>query len=149
MKTILGIDVGLYGALAFYDGTELLIYKMPTYKMGKANHIDPLRIADIIRINKPDHAYVEQVNAFGMGRTSAFNFGEGCGAIRGVLAALAIPMTFVTPQTWKKAMSCPTDKQEARARASQLLPQHKDNWPLKGDDGAAEAALIALYGFNK
>lgn len=148
-KTILGIDVGMSGALSFYDGAELLCYQMPVFKLEKTSKIDALRIADIVRINKPDHAFIEQVNAFGMGRTSAFNFGFGCGVIEGVLVSCGIPYTYVTPQKWKKSMDCPADKDASRMRASQLLPQFAHNWDRKKDDGIAESALIALYGWNK
>jgi hypothetical protein len=142
----LGIDVGMNGALAFYDGAELLIYDMPTHKRNKTNRLDCQRLLTILSSYDVSHAFVEQVNAFGMGASSAYNFGFGCGVIEGLLSARQIPMTYVTPQVWKKAMSCPTDKDAARARASQLLPKFAHNWDLKKHDGRAEAAMIALYG---
>lgn len=148
-KTILGVDVGMSGALAFYDSAELLIYDMPVFKRNKTSRIDCLRLSDIIELNNPHHAYVEQVNAFGMGVSSAYNFGWSCGSVEAVLACHKVPFTYITPQVWKKAMSCPKDKDAARMRASQLLPQFAHNWDLKKHDSRAEAALIALYGFNQ
>ena len=149
MITALGIDVGMYGALSFYDGKELIIYDMPVLQQGKTRRVDCHRLCSIIKEQAPDRACVERVNAFGMGRTSAFNFGYGCGSIEAVLACLKVPYDFVTPQNWKKAMSCPKDKDASRARASQLLPNFAHNWELKKHDGRAEASLIALYDFNK
>lgn len=149
MKNILGIDVGMSGALSFYDGTELMCYRMPTFERNKTHRLDGRRIAEIVKTNQPTHAWIEQVNAFGMGATSAYNFGFGCGLIEGVLSSLGIPFSYVTPQVWKKAMQCPTDKSAARMRATQLLPAFADNWALKRDDGVAEASLIALYGWGK
>jgi len=149
MTNILGIDVGMNGAFAFYDGVELMIYDMPTHKRNKTSRVDCGRVARIIADNKPDHAFIEQVNAFGMGASSAYNFGFGCGAIEGVLSSLQVPFTYITPQVWKKAMQCPTEKDGARARASQLLPQFAHNWDLKKHDGRAEASLIALYGMRE
>lgn len=146
---ILGIDVGMTGALSFYDGKELFIYDMPVFERNKTKRLDCLRLSDIIRINAPDHAWIEQVNAFGMGASSAYNFGWGCGAIEGVLVSHKIPISYVTPQVWKKSMQCPTDKDGARMRASQLLPHHAHNWDLKKHDGRAESALIALYGVKQ
>lgn len=137
------------GALSFYDGKELLIYDMPTFKRNKTSRVDCLRLSDIVNINKPDCAYVEQVNAFGMGASSAYNFGWSCGAIEAILAAHKVPYTYVTPQVWKKAMDCPKEKDSARMRASQLLPDHAHNWDLKKHDGRAESALIALYGHRQ
>lgn len=149
LKSILGIDVGMSGALAFYDGQELMIYDMPVSKRNKTSRIDCLRLGEIIEGNKPDHAVIEQVNAFGMGATSAYNFGWSCGAIEAALACYKVPFTYVTPQVWKKEMDCPKEKNAARMRASQLLPDFAHNWDLKKHDGRAEAALISLYGIRK
>lgn len=149
MKAILGIDVGMSGALSLYDGEELQIWDMPVLERNKTKRMDCHRITQIIQELYPTHAYIEQVNAFGMGATGAYNFGFGCGAIEGVLSALGVPYTYVTPQVWKKAMDCPKDKDSARSRASQLLPKDAHMWDLKKHDGRAESALIALYGFNK
>lgn len=149
VKTICGIDVGMKGSLSFYDGTELMCYEMPTFERNKTHRLDGHRIAEILKINQPDHVWVEQVNAFGMGATSAYNFGYGCGLIEGVLSSLGIPFSFVTPQVWKKAMQCPVNKDGARARATQLFPDYAHNWSLKRQDGVAEAAIISLYGFSK
>jgi Holliday junction resolvasome RuvABC endonuclease subunit len=145
MKTILGIDVGMFGALAFYDKEELIIYDMPVFSRNKTNRLDCHTIAKIIRDQKPDGAMIEQVNAFGMGASSAYNFGWSCGAIEGILSACNIPFSYVTPQVWKKVMQCPKEKEAARMRATQLLPNFSHNWPLKKHDGRAEASLIALY----
>jgi crossover junction endodeoxyribonuclease RuvC len=149
MKTILGIDVGATGALSFYDGTELMIYDMPVHKRNKSTRMDCYALHEILRDNGADHAYVEQVNAFGMGASSAYNFGWNSGIIECALSFWGVPFTYVTPQVWKKAMQCPTEKDAARMRATQLLPAHKHNWDLKKHDGRAEASLIALYGFQK
>jgi len=147
-KTILGIDVGIHGALAFYDVEELIIFDMPVLGRNKTSRVDGHRLAQIIEVQKPDMAMIEQVNAFGMGATSAYNFGWNCGSLEGVLSAMQVPFEYVTPQRWKAVMNCPKDKDGARMKASQLLPQFAHNWPLKKHDGRAEATLIALYGNN-
>ena len=38
----------------------------------------------------------------GQGVTSMFNFGQNFGAIKGVCAALNLPIVFVRPSKWKK-----------------------------------------------
>lgn len=147
---ILGIDVGIKGALAFYNKDELFVFDMPVFKRNKTSRLDCQRALSIITQFTPlEHAYIEQVNAFGMGATGAYNFGWNCGAIEGVIASVGVPFSYVTPQKWKKEMQCPKDKDAARMRASQLLPLWADEWALKKHDGRAEAALIALYGYNK
>lgn len=154
MKTILGIDPGLNGALAFMDDHELLIYDIPTLAIernGKnKRQIDLQKLASILRIYKIDHCYLENVNAMpGQGVSSMFQMGRGYGQIEMALAALCIPVTYVTPQKWKKSLAVPKDKDGARQRASQILPQWAHNWPLKKHADRAEAALIAYYGLEK
>lgn len=146
---ILGIDNGLKGALAFYDGSENLVYDMPTYGMERPA-IDIIRLCDIIRLNKPDHAYIEKLTPMPkISGLTAFSMGHSEGIMEACLNALQVPYTLVRSSAWKKAMSCPADKDAARMRASQLLPQFAHNWDLKKHDGRAEASLIALYGWNK
>lgn len=150
MKTILGVDIGMNGCLSFYDGQELLCYPMPTYKVTGGNELDILRVADIIRTNAPTEAYIEKAMLMPVNGKKAYQkLGEAEGAFKGILCGLKIPYTIIRPQEWKKAMSCPADKDAARMRASQLLPQFAHNWDKKKDDGVAEASLIALFGFNK
>lgn len=154
MKTILGIDPGSSGALSFYDGNELLIFDMPFFEIKKGKtvrkKIDFVELVKIIRNNKPDHAYLENVSAqFGNGAAAAFSFGWACACVENAILSSFVPFTLVTPQAWKKAMQVPADKDAARMRASQLLPNHTHNWDRKKDHNRAESALIALYGYNK
>lgn len=153
-KTVLGIDPGASGALAFYDGEELIIYDMPVHIITKGRsqrkRFDPYGMKKILQENHCDIAVIEQVSAQpGNGSAAAFTYGWMCCGVETSLAFMGIPFEYVTPQKWKKEMSCPKDKDAARMRASQLLPCHVHNWDLKKHDGRAESALIALYGFNK
>ena len=150
---ILGIDVGVHGALAFSLPHGYLIEDMPivTTKKGAKSQtsIDAYSLGRIIDAKASDitHCYIESVHAMpGQGVSSCFNFGKSLGIIIGVVAANFIPMTLITPQEWKKALRVPADKDGARARASEIIPQAAHNWPLKKHDGRAEAALIAYFG---
>ncbi len=150
---ILGIDPGLSGALAFMDN-ELLIYDIPTFEIARngknKRQIDLQKLMAVLnyKLHWPiEKAYLESVNAMpGQGVSSMFQMGRGYGQIEMALAACNIPVTYITPQVWKKALQVPKDKDGARQRASQLMPQWAHNWDLKKHDGRAEAALIALYG---
>jgi crossover junction endodeoxyribonuclease RuvC len=149
---ILGIDPGLSGALAFMDDNKLSVFDIPTFEITrngkKKRQIDLQILLGILEERNFDleHAYLENVGAMpGQGVSSMFQMGRGYGQIEMGLAAAGIPVTYITPQVWKKALAVPKDKDGARQRASQLMPQHADNWPLKKHDGRAEAALIALY----
>jgi len=147
---ILGIDNGLLGALSTYNGEELMVYDMPTYKIGKRNHINISELAKLILNDRPDHAFIEKLTPLPkISGLTAFSMGHSEGLVLGLLTAYNIPYTLVRPAEWKKIMRCPKDKDAARMRASQLLPAFTDNWPLKKHDGRAESALIAYYGWGE
>lgn len=161
MKTnasVIGIDPGTSGALAYYDGSELLIYDMPFFevKKGKFNR----KVIDVRGLKKileeipmgiwKSHVFIEDIHAMpGNAATTMFSFGEGYGALKATIILMDFSHTFIAPQVWKKSIGCTKDKDSSRRRASELMPQFSHNWDRKKDDGRAEAALIAYYGFNK
>jgi crossover junction endodeoxyribonuclease RuvC len=153
-RRIIGIDVGLSGAIAMMQGETLTgIVDMPTVTLdrnGKAKR--QISIPELIAILdefKPEEAYIEKVFAMaGQGVTSVFSFGRSLGAIEGVIAARSIKATLITPQTWQKAMGVSGGKDGARARAMELFPYNVDYFKLKKHDGRADAALIACWGLR-
>ncbi|MGL4498487.1 MAG: hypothetical protein ACRCU2_05435 [Planktothrix sp.] len=89
---------------------------------------------------------IENVHAMpGQGVTSMFSFGMGYGIWLGIIAALSIPVEFVTPQTWKKHYSLGSDKESSRVTALQLFPSQSENLKLKKHHGRAEALLLAEF----
>ena len=149
---ILGVDVGLNGAMAFLlDGRLVNVEDLPLVdvrhgaktrkELSAALFHDRLLDAEI----RIDHAILEDVNAFGMGRTSAYRFGENVGTIVGVLTACGIRTTRVTPAKWKKTMGLGADKKLSRALAIKLWPDQSHYFSRVKDDGRAEAALLAEY----
>jgi crossover junction endodeoxyribonuclease RuvC len=154
LTVVLGIDPGLSGALAFYypETGALDVIDMPVLKSGGAkgkSEIDRNALARLLDASSASitHCFLEKVGVRpGEGTVGAFSFGRGVGLLEGVLAANYIPTTQITPAVWKKAMQCPGDKDQARARASDVLPRHADKWLRKKDDGRAEAALLCVYG---
>ena len=102
---VVGIDPGLSGAIAILENNKVLnIFDMPVMAEGKKNkrQLNSAQLVSIIKNNtKPDveiAVVVEQVNAMpGQGVTSMFNFGQTFGAIKGVCAALELPIFFVRP----------------------------------------------------
>lgn len=154
----LGIDPGLAGALAFYDqGAVLRIYDMPVLALGKGE-IDAHKLAAWLRLEHCEHAFIEDVHSMPeQGVASSFAFGKSFGVLIGVMAAVGVSYTPVSPQKWKAALQVPkipgrdakarsAAKEAARARASQLMPMSAGLWPLKKHADRAEAALLALYG---
>jgi crossover junction endodeoxyribonuclease RuvC len=153
-RRIIGIDVGLSGAIAMMTGETLTgIVDMPTVTLdrnGKAKRqISIPELIAIIDEFKPDEAFIEKVFAMaGQGVTSVFSFGRSLGAIEGVIAARSIKATLITPQTWQKAMGVSGGKDGARARAMEVFPWNVDYFKLKKHDGRADAALIAAWGLR-
>lgn len=159
-QLIVGIDPGLHGGIAFFNtspgGFTLDAFPLPTFttKAGKKQktHLDPVELGKIIDCQTNSmtcHVFLEKVGAMpGQGVCSMFAFGEAYGMIQGIIGALCLPITFVTPQVWKKALGVHGDKDASRARATQLFPKSAGLWSRVKDDGVAEAALIAEYGFR-
>ena len=140
---IVGIDPGQKGAIGMlYPNGSVYVEDMPM--IGK--EVDGYSLSELFIEFPPEHVYLEQVNSFGMGRTSAYNFGQGVGVIKGVLATMNISYTLVTPQKWKKYFDLSRDKDESRLYAARLWPTAADKFKRKRDDGRAEALLIAKYG---
>ena len=90
---------------------------------------------------------VEHVNAMpGQGVTSMFNFGQSFGVIKGICAALALPINFVRPAKWKKYYSLiNTNKDASRTKAIELYPKNSADLSRKKDTNRADAILIARY----
>ena len=149
---ICGIDPGLSGAIAFLNDGELLsVADLPLVDVqhGKDSRkeLSPALLHDMlvhteIRIGK---AVLEDVNAFGMGRTSAYRFGVNVGTIVGVLTACGIRIETVSPAKWKRTMGLTTDKKLSRAMAIKLWPDQSHYFARVKDDGRAEASLLAEY----
>jgi len=152
MTGIVGIDPGISGALALMnaEGRVVSVVDMPTIHSGTKNIVNEVELGFILRawanIEGGLRGVVERVGPRpGEGAAGAFSFGNNFGCIRGSLGAVGVPFFLVMPAVWKKAMHCPAEKDGARLRAGQLLPDAAHHWPLKKHDGRAEASLIALY----
>ena len=96
---IIGIDPGLSGAIAITQNNKVLeIYDMPVIqKVKNKKQINSAQLVNIIKqsvnSNEEIAVVVEQVNAMpGQGVTSMFNFGQTFGAIKGICAALKLPI---------------------------------------------------------
>jgi hypothetical protein len=147
MKTILGIDPGKNGGIAWHDGEQMRVEKMPDTICEVWELIDMIRHLEFAIPRMPgDHglkAYIEQVHSSPqMGVKSAFTFGQGFGRLEMALTAAGIPFERVSPQAWQKAMGCLTrgDKNVSKAKAQELFPH------LKITHATSDATLICEYG---
>ena len=128
---ILGIDPGLSGAIAILEKKKVLnLFDMPVMAEGKKNkkQLNSAQLVNIIRENSIGDeeiaVVVEQVNAMpGQGVTSMFNFGQTFGAIKGVCAALNLPIFFVRPSKWKKYFELiNSSKDSSRTKVIEMYP---------------------------
>ena len=90
--------------------------------------LNSAQLVNIIRENTKSSeeiiVVVEQVNAMpGQGVTSMFNFGQTFGAIKGVCAALQLPIFFVRPSKWKKHFELiKASKDSSRTKTIEMYP---------------------------
>ena len=90
---------------------------------------------------------VEQVNAMpGQGVTSMFNFGQTFGALKGICAALELPIFFVRPSKWKKHFELINSSKDAsRTKVIEMYPKLSNQLSKKKDVNKSDAILIARF----
>ena len=153
---IIAIDPGITGAICFFENGEVKdVLEMPTMAEGKKNkrqvngHQMFNELSD--RIKKYDtnkiNVVVEQVSAMpGQGVTSMFNFGQSFGVIKGICAAMQLPIFFVRPAKWKKHFELiNTEKDASRTKAIEMFPKISSILSKKKDSNKADAILIASF----
>ena len=155
MQISLGIDPGLHGGVAALDPAGVVVGTWPMPVAGGEVHAAGL--ADLLRSLRCLDSHqdigrvcLEKVAAMPrQGVASTFRFGAGWGMVRGVCAAMSIPVHLVPPTVWKKRvlLGLPHDK----AGAVQFCASR---WPtadliLPGcrvpHDGIADALCLAEY----
>ncbi len=151
---IFGIDPGVSGAICVLkDGQIIELYEMPTMIDGKKNkkQVNGSEVANIlfreIKDDKVVKVVVEHVTAMpGQGVTSMFNFGQSFGVLKGVCAALKLPIYFVRPMKWKKYYNLiKTNKDASRTKVIEIFPYISTKIPRKKDSNKADSILIAKY----
>ena len=155
---IIGIDPGISGAICFFEKGEIKeVMEMPSMAEGKKNkrQINGPQIFNEIekRIKSFEKknvcVVVEQVSAMpGQGVTSMFNFGQSFGVIKGICAAMQLPIYFVRPAKWKKYFNLiKTNKDASRTKVIEIFPYISSKLSKKKDSNKADAILIASF-FN-
>jgi crossover junction endodeoxyribonuclease RuvC len=153
---ILGCDPGLTGALVYYDGWEPFIVDMPTRQTIVSrkirNVIDEARVLEEVRravLFGAEILVIEQVGGMpSQSGPAAFTFGYGVGVVTVAALAAGLQIERVHPAQWKAALGLKTsEKGAARALAAQTFPRSAHLFSRAKDNGRAEAALIAHYGW--
>ncbi len=154
---IFGIDPGVSGAISVIENKKIIdVFDMPTMIDGKKNkkQVNGSQVTNIIKEklnnNKEIIVVVEHVNAMpGQGVTSMFNFGQSFGVIKGVCAALSIPIYFVRPTKWKKYFNLiKSEKDASRTKVIEIFPYISSYLSKKKDSNKADAILIASFFHN-
>ena len=151
---IIGIDPGLSGAIAILENNKVLnIFDIPVMSEGKKNkkQLNSAQLVNIIKENTENDdeivVVVEQVNAMpGQGVTSMFNFGQTFGAIKGICAALELPIFFIRPSKWKKHFELiNSSKDSSRTKVIEMYPSLANQLSKKKDVNKSDAILIARF----
>lgn len=142
----LGVDPGLSGGIAFWfpsNPEAIAAEDMPV--VGGA--VDAATLAQRIRQMGPTIAVLELAGPRPQqGTSSTFKTGDSFGVVRGVVAALGVPLLIVAPSRWKRHYGClGKDKELSRALALRYWPASR-HFSKKKDHGKAEAALLARWG---
>ena len=151
---VLGIDPGKKGAVCVLFEYDIYMENIPI--IGKEY--------DIVKLNSffiplsEGIAYIEKVNSFGMGRTSAFNFGYGVGLLEGLIVANDLKIKRIRPQEWQKeifkGISGKKPKEKAllvmKEQYKEILKKIEEKKVDKAKkEGLIDAFLIACYGWKK
>ena len=153
---IIGIDPGITGSICFFeDGKIIDVVEMPNMAEGKKNkrQVNGAQIyyeisKRIKNLEKKDiKVVIEQVAAMpGQGVTSMFNFGQSFGVLKGICAAMQIPMYFVRPAKWKKYFNLiNSEKDASRTKAIEIFPHFSTQLSRKKDSNKADAILISSF----
>ena len=115
------------------------------------NQLNSAQLVNIIKKhilpNGDTFVIVEQVSAMpGQGVTSMFNFGQTFGSIKGICAALGLPIFYVRPAKWKKHFELINSSKDAsRTKVIEMYPSISSRLTKKKDVNKADAILIGRY----
>ncbi|HVA19802.1 MAG TPA: hypothetical protein VMU55_06495 [Solirubrobacteraceae bacterium] len=162
---VIGIDIGLSGALACHGKGLIAVADMPTMQRGDGGatvryQVNAAGLAELLRawivgydknevmvVIEKVSAMPRALNGRSQGGASTFSLGLSAGIVEGVVSAMHLPHELVPPARWKAALKVPKGKPAARALAQRLYPGV--NLSRVKDHNRAEAILIGLYGYRK
>lgn len=160
--SVLGIDPGKTGGLALYDGRSVLAEPMPV----TGDEIDLAELCRWFRAHRDEIEVVFLEKAASMriarngfraqGSVGMFNYGDGFGAIKGILTALGIGYQLILPKQWTRLMHAGTaadlhPKERSAIAVSRLFPSvdlRASERCRKSHEGMVDALLIATYGYR-
>jgi crossover junction endodeoxyribonuclease RuvC len=155
-EVIVGIDPGVSGAICILrNGKVTMTCDMPIMVDGTKSkrQVNAAELANILineKIGEQDKIILESVSAMpGQGVTGMFSFGQSFGVIKGVCAALKLPLHLVRPVKWKKHFNLlNSEKDASRTKVIEMFPYISSEVSKKKDANKADAILIAKYFFE-
>ena len=152
MKIVIGIDPGLTGGIAVLESESKELIKvedMPIIPEGGKKKVSGrglMKIFGSYSRHQVEMVYLEKVGARpAQGVVSMFSFGRSYGAVEAAVSLMGFPLTYVTPQRWKRSAGLMgTHKDASRGKVLDLYPDADVH--RKKDNGRADAVLIARYG---
>lgn len=156
---VLGIDVGLTGAIAAISPASVRVFDLPVTPDGTdRRRLDGraliLMIRELVPADREAVAYMEDIRPRPMGNGSKHGntiHSQGSlmrsrGIVEAVFDVARIRLETVRPQAWKHHFALiKAPKDESLAVAKRLYPDAADDLKRKRDHNRAEAILIAHY----
>ena len=163
MKHYIGIDPGSHGYIVVLNENGEYLNSLAIEDSTEQEVVNFLK-----RANLECTCAMEDVHSMpGQGVATTFAFGRNVGFLQGILVALQIPYTLVTPRKWQKEMWIAKDmvftvrkdkhgedkrqvapKPTSINAATRLFPTtdlRKSDRARNPHDGKCDALLIALY----
>lgn len=148
----IGIDPGLSGGVVVLNSTGGIVdmLQMPTKEHYKKRTIDGNKLGLFLPLPFKSNTKIGVESVHSMPKQSMpsmFSFGMGFGKILGVLEAMYLPYTLITPQTWKKYFKVSKDKHDSILVIENLYTDTDKFFTKRGRllDGLVDATLIARY----
>jgi crossover junction endodeoxyribonuclease RuvC len=153
---VVGIDPGLTGGVAIVDeqGVVSLVDDLPIHRLARGKKIkselDLASLRQIFVSNPIDHCVFEKgclPAGTGVFQTCS-KFGHCAGSIYGLIVGLQLPVSYLLPIQWRRAVGVGPSPDAARQRAAQLYPLAAPQLTRKRDAGRADAILTAHAGMR-
>jgi Holliday junction resolvasome RuvABC endonuclease subunit len=151
VTVVVGVDVGLRGGLAavrlLETGPFLVdVIDVPVLDSKAKARVDAIAVQEWLLQHSPCRAFIEVTSAWPkQGISSAYRFGRAAGALESIITVCGIPIEYVAPATWKKALKLRGQNKEAsRAAAIRTFSSAHHLLKRKCDHGRAESALHHL-----
>lgn len=151
MKTVLGIDPGLNGGLAFLNEEGITLVPMPTIA-GKDYDIQAIK-RYLVEFKPVLTVLEQQISMPGQGLSSTLQTGKGYGILLGLLAGMEMPHQVISAKTWQgKLFTGVAAKLDTKAKseiiAKRIFPSadfRRSDRARVAADGLTDAACIAEY----